>query len=143
MKAFTFRLEQTLRWRENQASLQKARLSAATANAAKAEAALDFCRSEGRNAAASVRRSTDGAALAAFARFTARSQARIRELEKKTRQAQAARIAEMDRLVEARRGVRVLEKIRETEQDRWRRAFDREIETFAAEAFLQRFQRKR
>jgi hypothetical protein len=51
--------------------------------------------------------------------------------------------AEMGRLIEANRGVRLLEKLRDTQQIRWRRAFDRETETFAGEAFLHRLQSRK
>jgi flagellar export protein FliJ len=143
MKAFAFRLEQALRWRGEQASLQKSRLSAAVGRAAKMNAALESGKAEARSAAAAVKQSPDGAALSAYAGFAARSKARIHDLEKQTREAEGALAAEMSRLVEANRAVRLLEKLRHTEQDRWRRAFDREIETFAGEAFLHRLQSRK
>ncbi len=55
MKAFVFRLEQALRWRGEQASLQKSRLSAAVGCAAKMHAALEARQSEAASAAASVK----------------------------------------------------------------------------------------
>ncbi len=143
MKAFAFRLDQALRWREEQASLQKSRLSAAVGRAAKMHGALESGQAEARIAAAAVKQSPDGAMLAAYAGFAVRSRARIRDLEMKTREAEGALAAEMKRLVEANRGVRLLEKLRHTERDRWSRAFDREFEAFAGEAFLHRLQSRK
>ena len=143
MKAFSFRLDQALRWRGEQAGLQKSRLSAAVGHAAKMHAALESGIAEARNAAIAVKQSPDGAALSSYAGFAARSKVRIQDLEKHTREAEGALAAEMKRLVEANRAVRLLEKLRHTEQDRWRRAFDREIETFAGEAFLHRLQSRK
>ena len=143
MKAFVFRLEQALRWRGEQASLQKSRLSAAVGCAAKMHAALEARQSEAASAAASVKQSTDGAALSAYAGYAVRAKARIRDLEARTREAEGALAVEMKRLIEANRGVRLLEKLRHSEQDRWRLAFGRELEAFAGEAFLHRLQSRK
>ncbi len=142
MKAFAFRLEQALRWREKQASLQKTRLSAAVGRAARMHAALESRQAEARIAAAAVKQSPDGVTLAAYAGYAVRSKARIRDLEMQTREAEGAVAVEMARVVEANRGVRLLEKLRQTERDRWRRAVDGEAEAFAGEAFLNRLQSK-
>ena len=143
MKAFAFRLEQALRWRGEQANLQKSRLSAAVGNAAKIHAALAARQAEAAHAAAAVKLSPDGAALTAYAGFAARARSRIHDLEKRAREAEAALAAEMNRLVEANRKLRLLEKLKTNEQGRWRRAFDREIEAFAGEAFLHRLQSRK
>jgi hypothetical protein len=140
MKAFAFRLEQALRWRGEQASLQRSRLSAAAGNAARSHAALESSKTADRNAALAAKQAADGASLEAYARFAERSKARIRGLERQARDAETALAGEMNRLVEANRDVRVLEKLRHTERNRWHRALDREIDAFAGEAFLHRLQ---
>jgi flagellar export protein FliJ len=143
MKAFAFRLEQALRWRREQASLQKSRLSAAVGRVAKMHAALESRQAEARIAAASVKQSPDGATLCAYSGFAVRSKARIRDLEAQTREAEGTLAAEMKRLMEANRALRLLEKLRHTEQDRWRLAFGRDLEAFAGEAFLHRLQSRK
>ena len=142
MKAFTFRLEQALRWRQTQVNLQKSRVAGAAGRLAEIAAILETRRSELANAATRIVDAPTGAALASYAGFKEKSRARIADLETKALAAQRTVTLEMNLLTEANRRSRLLENLKQTGQDRWRREFDREIAAFADEAFLCRLQAK-
>ena len=136
MKAFAFRLEQALRWRGTQVAAQQARVAAAAAVRSGILAQLEATKAEAASGAADIIREPAGAVLAAYSAFAARSLARIRQLEANLAAAESAVGVEMDLLVTANTKLRLLENLRNREQARWRTAFDRELSTFADEAFL-------
>jgi flagellar export protein FliJ len=136
MKAFTFRLEQALRWRQTQVNLQKSHVAAAAARLAEIAAALEARRSDLANAAAGIVDTPTGAALGSYAGFKEKSRARIGDLEAQALVAQRALALEMNRLTEASQRSRLLENLKQSGEDRWRREFDRELAAFADEAFL-------
>jgi flagellar export protein FliJ len=142
MKAYTFRLEQALRWRETQAILQKTRVAGAVGHLAEIVASLEARRVELANAAVRIAYGPTGAALASYAGFREKSRARIGDLEAQALAAQRALDLEMNRLMEANQRSRLLENLKRAGQDRWRREFDRELAAFADEAFLCRIQAK-
>ena len=143
MKAFSFRLEQALRWRETQAAAQKARLAAATGRALHAQAALDSRKAELAGESRQVTRGPTGTILGSYGAYARRSRVEIQQLHQLHQAAKHAASAEMNRLLEANRGVRLLENLKETEQCGWRRCFEREMSAFADEAFLCRLQSKK
>jgi len=143
VKAFAFRLEQALRWRETQVSLQKSRVAGAAGRLAGIAARLEARRIELANAAARIVETPTGAALASYAAFKEKSRAQIRDLEAQALAAQQTLTLEMNGLTEASRKSRLLENLKRTAQDRWRLEFDREIAVFADEAFLCRIQSKK
>lgn len=138
MKAFTFRLEQALRWRETQVRVQKSRVGEAAGHATRIQILLDTWRAEAASSAAQIVHSPTGMALASYAGFVNRSRVRIGDLNTKLAAAQRAVAVEMERLLDANRKVRLLENLKQAEQDRWHRDFDRELATFTDEAFLAR-----
>lgn len=138
MKAFSFRLEQVLRWRETQVNLQKSRTATASARLAGIEASLEAGRAALAGAAARMTDDPTGASLASWAGFRRKSQSRIAALESQAAAAKLALSTEMVRLVEANRAVRLIENLRHSAQDRWRAEFDRELAAFADEAALRR-----
>jgi flagellar export protein FliJ len=140
MKAFTFRLEQALRWRATQGDLAKTSVAAAAGRLSVLEADLESRRSDLSAAASRVSEGPTGGALEAYARFKERSHARIRNLEGQVLLAQRTFTLEMNRLVEANKKLRVLENLKGEAQGRWRREFDRELADFADESFLARRQ---
>ena len=142
MKAFTFRLEQALRWRETQVNLQKTRVAGAAGRLAEIAAALESRRVDLANAAVRIADGPTGAALASYAGFREKSRARIGDLEAQALVAQRTVTLEMNRLIEANQRSRLLENLKQTGEDRWRREFDRELAAFADEAFLCRKQAK-
>jgi flagellar export protein FliJ len=138
VKAFSFRLEQVLRWRDMQVDLQKARVAAASSHVSQLRSALDTRRTEVAMGAAQIVREPTGVALASYAAFMEKSRARIRELEEQVAAAQRALTAEMDRLIEANRRLRLLEDLKRKGHGHWQREMDRELAAFADEAFLGR-----
>jgi flagellar export protein FliJ len=142
MKAFTFRLEQVLRWREMQVGLQQARAAEAAGHASQLRSSVDAQKAEAVAGAAQIAREATGVALASYARFVEASRARIQEAEARAAKAQRALALERDRLVEANRRLRLLEDLRKAGLGRWRKEHDRELTAFADEAFLGRIKSK-
>jgi len=136
MKAFTFRLEQALRWRGTQVATQQARVAAAAGQRSAVEALLASARTEAAGGAADILREPSAVPLSSYAAFRDRSRARIRQLEANLVVAERALAAERDLLVAANRRLRLLENLKHDAQLRWRAEFDRELAVFADEAFL-------
>jgi len=143
MKAFTYRLEQVLRWRETQVNLRKSAVAVAAGRLAEIEAIWEARRAELSTAVAGIGGGPTGSVLGSYAGFKERSLARIRDSEAQALVAQRTLTLEMDRLIEAGQKLRLLENLKRTDQDRWRREFDRELAAFADEAFLCRLQSKK
>lgn len=141
MKAFTFRLEQALRWRATQVNLGKTRAAAAAGRVAGINGEIEARRSELLTAANRILDSPTGGALESYAGFKEKSHARIRDLEGQALVAQRTLTLEMNRLMEANRKVRLLENFKRASQGRWRKEFDRELSDFADEAFLHGMER--
>ena len=136
MKAFSFRLEQALRWRGTQVAAQQARVAGAAAQRSTIEALLKSARAEAAGGAADLIREPTGFPLSSYAAFSARSRARICQLEADLAAAERALAAERDLLVAANRKLRLIENLKQGAQQRWRHEFDRELAAFADEAFL-------
>ncbi len=136
MKAFTFRLEQAMRWRGTQVAAQQSRVAAAAAQRSAVDALLTAARAEAAGGAADVIREPTGYPLSSYAAFIERSRARIRQLEANLAAAEQALAVERDLLVAANRKLRLLENLKHDAQLRWRTEFDRELSAFADEAFL-------
>lgn len=140
MRAFTFRLEQALHWRETQINLQKSQVAGAVARLAEIAASLGAQRSELASATARLSDEPTGAVLMSYARFKEKSLVRIRDSEAQALVAQRTLALEMGRLVEANQKLRSIENLKRTDLGRWRKEFDRELSDFADEAFLSRIQ---
>ena len=142
MKAFTFRLEQALRWRQTQVDLQKSRVAGAVCRVAEIGAILKPLKAGLSSAAADIIHESSGGALDSYAGFRERSRARIHDCEAQAAVAQRTLTLEMNRLIEANQKVRLLENLRRTHRGRWHTGFERELAAFADEAFLCRIQSK-
>ncbi len=136
MKAFTFRLEQALRWRGTQVAAQQARIATAAAQRSVVEALLTAARAEAAGGAADLIREPTGFPFSSYAAFSARSRTRISQLEVNLAAAERALAADRDLLVAANRKLRLIENLKQGAQQRWRHEFDRELAAFADEAFL-------
>ena len=143
MKAFAFRLEQSLRWRDTQLDLQRSRVAAAAGRLAEIVAVLDARKAELLIAAARILEAPTGGTLDSYAAFKEKSRARIRDSEGQVLVAQRTLTLEMNRLIEARQKFRLLENLKSTGEDRWRREFDRELAAFSDEAFLCRLRSRK
>jgi flagellar export protein FliJ len=142
VKAFHFRLDQALRWRETQAGLQKSRVAATVGRLSEIERLLESERASLNGACSSLVDDPVGHAMQAFAAFRDRTRSRIRDLEGQSLTARRNVGLEMNQLVEATRKVRILENLKQTDHIRWRKDLDRELAAFADEAFLSRLQLK-
>ena len=143
MKAFSFRLEKVLRWREAQLDIEKSRAAAALARISEIQAAIEQRRSEAAEAAQYIAREPDSSALAAYGGFLERDRARSVELNDQMGVAKKALAAELKQVIEANRKLHLLEKLKSAERAGWRREFDQELGQFADEAFLARLQSRR
>ena len=138
MKAFAFRLERVLRFRETQLRLGEARVSAAAGRVAGVRSALESRVAEVRESAAEVVKGPTGAVLGTYAAYTGRAGRQILSLQEQGAQAQKALTAELHLLKDASRKVRLLEKLQQKGRNRWQGEFDREIAAFADESFTSR-----
>ena len=143
MKAFRFRLDQALRWRETQANLQKARVAAATARVAEIERTLQDLNSAVIRAAAPLVEHATGVVTQSYAAFSSVTRARIRQQESQAVLARRNTELEIKRLIEASQKVRVLEKLKTAQHTDWHADFERELTAFADEAFLGRRAKQR
>jgi flagellar export protein FliJ len=141
MKRFQFRLERVLEWRRRQAELEQSKLAQALGLAQRLETE--------RLALAKSRREAQLGALQASATtaedlwmlqdYLLQSDRQDRVLAERI--SQQARVVQNQRLrvVEAERSREALERLRQSRHDEWRRESNRELEAFAAEAFLARW----
>jgi flagellar export protein FliJ len=139
MKAFSFRLEQALRWRGTQVTTQQSRVATAAAQRSAAQASLTSARAEAASGAADIidiSREPTGFSLSSYASFIDRSRVRIRQLEANLAAAERTLAVERDLLIAANRKLRLLENLKHDAQLRWRTEFERELSAFADEAFL-------
>jgi flagellar export protein FliJ len=139
MRSFSFRLEQVLRWRETQVTLQESRVAAASAKLAEIRSLIEAGRAD--LAGARIDGSADGSALQAYAGFRQRTEARIRELDGQAVAAQRALAIEMDRLVDANRKMKLIDNLKQRARTAWTSEFERELSAFADEAFVNRYNR--
>jgi hypothetical protein len=142
MKAFAFRLEQALRWRETQVNLRKSVVAGAAGRLAEIVAIAESLKGELSSAAARIIDGPTGGSLESFAGFREKSLARIRDSEAQALIAQHTLTLEMNRLVEADRKLRLLENFKHAAHERWLGEFDRELAAFTDEAFLCRVHSK-
>lgn len=142
MKAFRFRLEQALRWRETQRSAQQARVAAAASRKGEIERVLEATRRDMDRDALAAREYATGESLTGYGARLARTQRQLEELSVRQRDAVRALDEEIGLWVEMNRRVRLLELMRESGQTAWRAEFERELDGFAAESFLGRWNRR-
>lgn len=138
MKAFSFRLEKALRWREAQAGVQKSLVAAALARVSSIEATITAAVEEAAGGAKQIALAPTPIGLASYAGFLQANRARGRRLQEQLAAAKSAASSEMERLIETRRKAHLLENLKSSEEREWRQEFERELERFAGEAFLTR-----
>lgn len=138
MKAFTFRLEQVLRWREMQLNLRRALVAAAGLKVSETQSVLESQKNEAAASAEQIRHEPTGVALSSYSHRVQISRAAIRETEERLAAAQRALRVEMDRLVEGHRKLRLLEDLKDAGHSEWQSEHERELAAFADEAFAGR-----
>lgn len=143
MKAFRFRLESVLRWRETQTNLAKSEVAAAAEKLAnlRAEAVRISVELSG-----SARRRTAGAtgeSLHAFDAYRLLATRQISHLASAALTAEKELAEKRVALAEARRREKVIGNLRERALAEWNQELTRETDAFAGEAFLARIQWKK
>lgn len=141
MQAFRFRLERILGWRRKEFEAEEARLGSLVSalqqlETAQREILTAWDRAGRELLAGGIVYGTD---LAALSSFRARLE-RDLEANARARREAAEQIADQQaRVVDAHRRVRLLEKLRHRKLEQWSAAWNRELESFAGEAFLARW----
>jgi hypothetical protein len=139
--AFRFPLDRVLAWRRSQLDAEQAEFR----QRADAVAAIDRERAEleasGVAAEVQIRecRTLEGRDLEALARFRAWVRTRDSRLADERVARQRALGEQRTRMLEARRRCRLLERLKERRLAEWTDAAEKELEAFAAEAYLARW----
>jgi flagellar export protein FliJ len=145
MKAFHFRLERVLEWRQTEFELAEHRLREAAAALGRLDEESRRL-SAGREAAERAVRtadSVDGADLVAHSGYLRRLRRDADALAARRVQLDRELAARQQRLIEARRRLRIIEKCRERRLVAWEAQLGREIEAFAGESYLARWNSRR
>ena len=140
MKAFTFRLEQALRWRETQLAVQKAGVAAAAGRLAALIAKQAEARDRKDREGVAVAAHPDAASLAAWTGFSVQTDRTLSALKAEQAAAEHAIELELSKLREANRAVKLLDNLKKASRTRWLRESDGETAKFADEASLGRLQ---
>ena len=138
MKAFSFRLEPVVRWREMQLGLQRGSAAAAMGRVSQLQALLDLRTAEGDAGSEQIRREPTGVVLASYARHVETSRARIREAADQLRRPNALLRPRWIVSLTRTRSSRLIEDLRQARHREWRIEHERELAAFADEAFLGR-----
>ena len=142
MKAFRFRLEKVLAWRRTELEVEQYRtrqlaLELEETERARAQLAVDRTAAERAVVGAA---SIDGAELASHAAYMARLSRKAQELQRQRAEQEQRLTEQHKRLMEARRRFRLLERLKARRQEEWLVEFNRELEDFAAESHLARWE---
>jgi hypothetical protein len=143
VKAFSFRLDQALRWRATQLDIEKARVATAAKRLADIRNVLAKLQSDIRNSTSQLGPVCDGSALGILAAYTEKNRRQIGELEKGMKRAEQDLATQTQLMLEANRKLHLLENLKRSAQTQWNNEFTRELEAFAGETFLGRLQSKK
>ena len=144
MQSFRFSLERVLSWRRTEREREEAQLATLLAERHRLESLrqqiLGAWERAGRELVAAGR--VDGGELAALAGYRTRLE-KERISNERDRAASAERIdAQRAQVTAAHRRFRLLEKLRGRRLEEWHSAWNREMESFASEAFLARWRHR-
>jgi hypothetical protein len=145
MNAFRFPLEKVLEWRRTQSEIEELKVKQHAAILSELDRSRAELAAAAIQAELQVREATSvaGAELAALAGFRAHTRKREREILQH-RALQVQKLAQQKHvMLEARRRYRLLERLRERRHAEWQSAADREMESFAAEAYLAQWTKRR
>jgi len=142
MRSFHFPLERVLRWRRNEFEAEELRLTMLLDEQQRLESARQQIRAAGERAGRQLMTAgtLDGGDLEALSRYRERLDRDREHNERQQRDAGQRIVDQRARLLAARRRVRLLEKLRGRRRESWQVQWDRELEDFAGEAFLARWQ---
>jgi hypothetical protein len=135
MKAFHFRLDPALRWRDTQLRMEQEAAARIATRIAALQSELNAKHAELRSGSAELV-NVGIAAFESWNAYVTRSKARIRTLNAQILEARKALVVQTQKIAEARRKLRVLENLKENAQTQWTKDFSRETEALAGETFL-------
>jgi flagellar export protein FliJ len=144
VKSFRFPLENALRWRRSQLELEEFKLKRMIAELQQLETLRRQLRTDGVTARANLVKATtiDGHELAELSSYLLHLSKSEDNLVRR-RSDQQRRIGEQQRrLLDARRRLRLIEKLKQRRFSEWQYELNREIETFAAEAYLAQWNKR-
>jgi hypothetical protein len=140
MNAFRFRLQRVLDWRRTQLGIEEAKLEQKAGVVAELDRVREVLAAEGSMAETEVRARAplygwDLSALHGFRQH-------VGEQQRKIAARRAVCVEQMEaqrqKMLEARQRFRLLERLQKRRLDEWKAAMDKELEQFAAEAYLAR-----
>jgi hypothetical protein len=138
MKAFRFKLQKVLEWRDMQARTAQEKLD-------QLQRQLDFLKQQEEKirlfyaeaeSKMLARPVLTGSEMQAMAGLKQRTQKQLDKLQARQRECAALLAAQRERTVKARRDHRVLEKLKDHRHQEWVYLSDRELESTAAEVYL-------
>ena len=132
-----------MRWRTTQLDLEKARVAAAAKRLSDIRGVLGNLRTNLSNSTTQIGPISSGSALELLSAYAERTRRQIAELEKGAVRAEQDLAAQTRLMLDASRKLHLIESLKETAQTEWDGEFNRELETFAGEAFLGRLQSKK
>ncbi len=139
MKAFHFRLEPAVRWRETQLRLERESVSRAAAKVAKIQNDIIATYTALRSGSSELM-NAGTAAFHSWSSYVDRCNRNIAQLQEQLSHARKALVAATEQMVEAHQNLKVLENLKHDDHAKWERDLNRETEAFADEAFLARLQ---
>ncbi len=144
MKAFHFPLETALAWRKTRLEAEEAAFARLAAERERLAAEARENREAGARAEREITQAPAATALDLWALEGYRQAVvtRARALEEQLRAAGTRLAAQRARLEEARREFRLLENLKDRRRAEWLREADREIENFAGDSYLARWNRE-
>lgn len=141
MKPFRFSLERVLEWRREEFETEQAALLALAAERERLRSSRrmieESLKSEQKALVQSA--SVSSQTLAALESWKGWVRVEIRRLEHRAQDLERRISMQRVKVLEAQRRVKLLERLREKAHRRWAAEIDRELENFAAEAYLARW----
>ena len=143
MRNFRFSLEKILSWRRAELLVQEARLAALFAERSRLDARRAEIRAVRQSAAGRLLASgtVDGRELESLQSYRERLERELMAFDRRRVESAEQISCQQARVVDARRRVRLLEKLKGRRMEEWLTEWQREVETFASEAFLARWNR--
>lgn len=141
MQNFHFPLDRILSWRRKELEAEQAQMAPLVAEQNRLEAERREIAAASHRAGAELLASGEirGTDLAALGSYRAHLERETRRNERERADAGERMDRQRARVMERHRRVRLLDKLRERRVEEWRSEWNREMESFAGEAFLARW----
>lgn len=143
MKPFRFPLEKALLWRQQQLEVEELRMKQLSGTLAQIDRSRDELKAARSEAERDVREATALAAqdLAAFAAYRIHLESREQKLMQARSDAEQQVTAQRARVLVRSREAQLIQKLKTRRHAQWQSELNLELVNFAAEAYLNRWQR--